>query len=111
MSNFAEPDARDPLPSNGWRPGDGTRQATFFGPFNAALVNGHACAWLGNIQEPTLWPAGWRIRFNPTELIDPDGHVFATEGDLLHAGGGMSVVSTQCGGDGAASLTGLTHGR
>jgi hypothetical protein len=99
------------LPSNGWKPGDGTRDAAFFGPFHAALIDGHACAWLGNIQEPALWPAGWRVRFNPTELIDPDGHVFAREGDLLHAAGGMSVVPTECGGDSAASLTGLAHGR
>ncbi len=63
-------------------------QAAFRGPFYAVLVGGHACAWLGNTQKPALWPAGWRVRFNPTELIDPNGHVFASEGDLLHASGG-----------------------
>jgi hypothetical protein len=35
---------------------------------------------------------------------DPVGIQFAREGDLLHAGGGMRVVSMQCGGDRAASL-------
>jgi hypothetical protein len=35
---------------------------------------------------------------------DAVGNQFAREGDLLHAGGGMRVVSMQCGGDRAASL-------
>jgi hypothetical protein len=101
------------LPSNGWKPGDGTMDEAFFGPFHATLIDGQACAWLGNTQGPYLWPAGWRVRFNPTELIDPNGRVFATEGDLLHAGGGHLVippgVPTQCSGknDSAVSLTEL----
>ncbi len=100
------------LPSNGWTPGAATMQAAFRGPFHAVLVDGHACAWLGNTQKPALWPAGWRVRFNPTQLIDPAGHVFAGEGDTLLASGGQippGAAAAQCGGEtkNAASLTEL----
>jgi hypothetical protein len=100
------------LPSNGWTPGAATMDAAFRGPFHAALVDGHACAWLGNTQKPALWPAGWRVRFNPTELIEPSGHVFASEGDTLLASGGRippGAAAAQCGGDtkSASSLTEL----
>jgi hypothetical protein len=100
------------LASNGWTPGAATMDAAFRGPFHAALVDGHACAWLGNTQQPSLWPAGWRVRFHPTQLIEPNGHVFASEGDALLARGGRippGAADAQCGGDtnAAASLTQL----
>jgi hypothetical protein len=37
-----------------------------------------------------LWPADWSIRFDPLELITPDGEVFAREGDFLFANGGLN---------------------
>jgi hypothetical protein len=100
------------LPSNGWTPGAATRDARFFGPFHATLIDGHACAWLGDTQVPSLWPADWRVRFEPTELIEPNGRVFASEGDtLLASGGGITPTAapTQCGGNtgDAVSLTEL----
>jgi hypothetical protein len=100
------------LPSNGWTPGAATMDAAFRGSFHAALVDGHACAWLGDTRAPSLWPAGWRVRFNPTQLIEPNGHVFASEGDTLLASGGQipsGSAAAQCGGNtkSAASLTEL----
>jgi hypothetical protein len=80
------------LPTNGWRPGDAGLMALFSGPFHAVLVDGHACAWLGDTKRPSIWPADWQVRFNPTQLIDPNGHVFANEGDVLSAGGGYTTA-------------------
>ena len=102
------------LPSNGWKPGDGTRQARIAGPFHAALTSRGACAWIGE-QVPSQWPEGWSVRFGPIELIDPNGHVFAREGDLLVAAGGLTTPAnapTQCSGDvnNALSLTTLKRG-
>src|SRR4051794_22007226 len=78
-----------PLPSNGWRPGMATNLAARSGPFRAALTNGKARAWLGGGGEPMSWPAGWRVRFDPVELIDASGEVFAREGDPLMGAGGV----------------------
>jgi hypothetical protein len=38
-----------------------------------------------------LWPADWSVRFDPVELITPQGEVFAREGDFLFAGGGLNA--------------------
>jgi hypothetical protein len=35
-----------------------------------------------------LWPAGYRVRFHPTELLSPNGKVVAHEGQKVNAGGG-----------------------
>ena len=78
-----------PLPSNGWQPGMATNLAARYGPFHAALTNGKARAWLGATEEPMSWPAGWRVRFDPVELIDASGHFFARKGDPLMAAGGV----------------------
>jgi hypothetical protein len=77
------------LPSNKWRPGDGVLDVLYTGPFHATRRDGQVCAWIGD-EGPVaeLWPAGWQVRFNPTELIAPDGTVFAHEGDVINAGGG-----------------------
>jgi hypothetical protein len=34
---------------------------------------------------------GWAVRFDLIELISPDGEVFARDGDILFAGGGLDV--------------------
>ena len=36
------------------------------------------------------WPTGYRVRFNPTELLDPAGHVVATEGQVIKSAGGFN---------------------
>ena len=40
-----------------------------------------------------LWPAGYKVRFHPTELVDPHGRVVAHEGDLVMVGGGFVPAS------------------
>ena len=58
------------------------------GPFNAVLTKDGAEAWLGRSRRRMTWPADWSVRFDPLELISPDGEVFAVEGQMLSAGGG-----------------------
>lgn len=77
------------LPSNGWRPGDPIQLAGRSGPFHATLRNAEAHAWLGRAEEPMTWPYGWSVRFDPIELIDTTGEVFARESDQLVAAGGL----------------------
>lgn len=80
------------LPSDGWKPGTLEMLAEFFGPFHATIRNGAACAWLGTSGQVYLWPAGYGVRFHPTELIDPQGHVVAREGQVVSIGGGSVPV-------------------
>ena len=79
------------LPSSA--PTDMFNSAEIRGNFHATLLaSGVACAWLGGAQaKPTTWPSGWRVRFNPTQLIDPSGKTVASEGDWVTAGGGVGV--------------------
>ena len=77
-----------PQPGNGWRLGDPALTALSGGAFHATLTAEGACAWRGTGDVPYLWPEGYRVRFNPTELINPQGQVVAHEGDRLKVGGG-----------------------
>src|SRR4051812_15693246 len=92
------------LPSNGWRPGTAHPLAGTVGRFHAILDTDGARAWLGRTYRHTLWPEGWSVRFEPTELVDPDGHVFAREYDLLAA-------ATESVDPDRATLYALTHGK
>jgi hypothetical protein len=78
------------LPTDGWRPGDGRLLAAFFGRFHATLTPSGACGWMGSPNQGAvyLWPAGYRVRFDPTELLSPSGKVVAREGQKVNAGGG-----------------------
>jgi hypothetical protein len=71
-----------PLPSNGWTLQHRSKLTRVRGPFHAEMTTHGARAWLGE-KRPTLWPVGVRVRFNPTELIGPDGVVVAREGEML----------------------------
>lgn len=44
------------------------------------------CAWLDagdGTRYEVLYPDGYRIQFDPVQLVDPDGEVVASEGDTL----------------------------
>jgi hypothetical protein len=58
--------------------------AGFNGTFQAKLTPQGACAWLQPVDRLTnvpayrgayLWPAGYRVRSDPTELLNPHGRV------------------------------------
>lgn len=91
------PAPRFPLPSDGWKPGDPSLLALTGGVFQAQMTTRGACAWLGTTRTSFLWPAGYTVRFHPTELIDPRGHVVAHEGQRLYAGGGSGPTSGAAG--------------
>lgn len=68
------------------------------GNFEASLTKQGACAWLGPARYVTVWPAGYRVRFKPTELIAPDGRVAAKAGQYVgfrggHVTSGMTLPS------------------
>lgn len=69
----------------------GYETASTCGPFHAARGAAGAEAWLGRQRLPMTWPADWSVRFDPVELIDPAGEVFAREGEILTATGGLDI--------------------
>jgi hypothetical protein len=91
-----------PLLSSGWKPGLEQQDARISGLFHAALTANGACAWLGDGAIVYRWPAGYRVRFNPTELLDRDGRVVARQGDLVSFGGGgpAALEESRCGAPG-----------
>ena len=72
-----------PLPSDGWKPGQPEGHVIFTGNFDAVLTSQGACAWIGPPRTLMYWPAGYGVRFNPTELIGPHGEVMATKGEYV----------------------------
>ena len=77
------------LPTDGWKPGDGRLLAGFLGPFHATLTPSGACASMGNQADIVfLWPAGYQVRFHPTQLLSPSGKVVAYQNQWVNAGGG-----------------------
>ncbi|MGH7867759.1 MAG: hypothetical protein ACREP9_09060 [Candidatus Dormibacteraceae bacterium] len=87
------------LPSDGWKPGDPQEQAIMSGKFHAIVNASGACAWIGSRSFNFLWPAGYRLRTDPVQLLAPDGTVVANNGDTLQVGGGgtASVTVSACG--------------
>jgi hypothetical protein len=63
--------------------------AAFGGPFHAAMRNGMPCAWLGSGNVAFVWPAGYSVRFHPTELLNAEGHVIVRQGEAVSFGGGV----------------------
>lgn len=97
-----------PLPSDGWKAGDSSKGAAYFGQFHAEMTVNGACAWLGPQQHATLWPAGYRVRFNPTELIGPNGDIIAKAGQQLQFGGGGATERNRCAKPGEEETIALT---
>lgn len=83
------------LPTDGWQSGDVSLNALTAGAFHADRRNGLGCAWLGSDRPPFLWPQGYHVRFDPTELLAPNGRVVAREGERVQAGGGYVAVANK----------------
>lgn len=61
---------------------------------------GGGCLWLEEFPSggiiAVVWPPGYSARFDPVELVGPDGDVMAREGDLIGlAGGSLSHGNAQ----------------
>jgi hypothetical protein len=64
--------------------------AGIFGRFHATLTTSGACASMGiHPSAVYLWPAGYRVRFHPTELLSPTGKLVAHQNEWVNAGGGL----------------------
>jgi len=81
-----------PVPTSSWRPGDPSLSALTIGTLSAGSYHGRWCTWLGSRGspgEPVVWPAGFRARRHPLELVDSGGTVVAREGERIKIGGGI----------------------
>ena len=91
------------LPSDGWKPGESAFTAEAFGALHGVKVSGRVgCAWLGPRRSPFEWPAGYRLRVDPIELVDGTGRVVGKSGEGLAFGGegAFAKVASPCGGRG-----------
>jgi hypothetical protein len=81
-----------PVPTSSWRPGDPSLTALAIGPLSAGMYRGRWCTWLGSRgsqREAVVWPAGFRARRHPLELVDSRGKVVARGGERIKIGGGI----------------------
>jgi hypothetical protein len=78
-------------------PGYTGHLALAIGTLAAGTYRGHWCVWLGagpgSRREPIVWPAGFRARRHPLELVDSRGKVVARGGERIKIGGGSMPVS------------------
>lgn len=87
-SSAAAPRMRSyPLPSDGWKSGQAAITALSAAPFHATLTRFGACT--SDRFRDYLWPAGYRVRFHPTVLLDAKGRVVAHQGQYISVGGGI----------------------
>ena len=110
------------VPSDGWKPGDGAFLVGGDGSFFATLTPSGACAgWrsipAGRGSINAAWPAGYRVRFHPTELVDATGNVVAHKGEAIGVGGSFASPQDPAYGkytrdrcaDGFVVQSGVTH--
>lgn len=84
---LTQPGRSYPLPSDGWKTGQSAMEAISSAPFHALLTHSGACTPDRSVTY--LWPAGYRVRFHPTVLLDPAGKVVAHQGQYITVGGGI----------------------
>ncbi len=86
-----------PVPTSSWRPGDPSLLALTIGTLAAGTYRGKWCLWLvarpGSRRIPIVWPAGFRARRNPLELLTSGGTVAAHGGERIKLTGGLGPVS------------------
>lgn len=83
------------IPTSSWRPGDPGLLALAIGTLTAGKYGHEWCVWLagpGSRRTPVVWPAGFRARRHPLELLDSHGHVVAHGGERIKITGGSIPV-------------------
>lgn len=83
------------VPTSSWRPGEPARLAAIEGVLSGGMAScGNYCVWIDDegLVTPVIWPAGFRARLDPLELLDAGGQVVAREGDHLRVGGSYQPV-------------------
>ena len=78
------------VPTSSWHAG----MACFLVPLEGVLEAGRTdrgeyCVWLRTRQRavPVVWPAGFRARLDPLELLNAEGKVVARGGDWISVAG------------------------
>jgi hypothetical protein len=59
----------------------------------------HECVWLVDAagkKFDLMLPTGWSVAYKPVRLSDPDGKLFATDGDTLTVSGPSVFGETLC---------------
>lgn len=81
------------VPTSSWRPGDPSLLALTIGTVAAGTDRGKWCLWLdariGSGRMPIVWPAGFRAKRHPLELLNPQGRVVARGGERIKLTGGL----------------------
>jgi hypothetical protein len=92
------------LHTNGWKPGDGSRQALLQATLRAT-PNGCLYATPSADPDPTnaasrtglVWPAGFTARpadDGHMDVLDPNGRIVLRDGDSFSVGGGLAAGSS-----------------
>jgi len=78
------------VPTSSWHAGMGR----FLVPLDGVLEGGRTdrgeyCVWVraGQRAVPVVWPAGFRARLDPLELLNAEGEVAARAGDWISVAG------------------------
>ena len=85
------------VPTSSWKPGDAARLAELAGTVQGGPGPGagECRVWVeresGEIV-PVVWPAGFRARLNPLELLDGTDAVVAVTGTRIGVAGGLMPV-------------------
>src|SRR6266536_30330 len=91
---MAEPDDQrvrsSRVPTSSWHAG----MPRFLVPLDGVLEGGRTdrgeyCVWVraGQRAVPVVWPAGFRARLDPLELLNAEGEVVARAGDCISVAG------------------------
>jgi hypothetical protein len=73
-------------------PNAATPLAQSGGELVGAIIDDAVCTWLAQANGQLvlmMWPRGFRARFDPLELLDEQGAVVATGGELVTVVGGF----------------------
>ena len=78
--------------------GDGFHQLAGLDGLRLAGDADRECVWAeaaNGTRIAIVWPKGFRAAFDPVRLIDGEGDVVASEGDLLGLGGGWNAPQAE----------------
>ena len=87
------------IPTSSWRLGDASLHASTVGTLAAGNYRHKWCLWLVGSDSrriPVVWPAGFRARRHPLELLDPGGTVVARGGVRIQLTGGLAPAKHGC---------------
>ena len=85
------------IPTSSWVRGNSGRLAAVGGVLQIrAHASGQATVWVrtGSAMTPVIFPAGFRARLDPPEIVDERGRIVAREGITIEVSGGFAPVDS-----------------